>query len=88
MKMIICIIQDSDKDVVTKALNDEGYRITVLPSKGAFFKRGNATLMIGVEDEKVDQVVSLIKKNTRKNDSPELKRATLFVINVDRFEQV
>ena len=88
MKMIICIIQDSDKNEVTEALNDEGYRITVLPSKGAFFRRGNATLMIGVEDKKVDQVVSLIKENTSKNDSPDLKRATLFVINVDRFEQV
>jgi uncharacterized protein YaaQ len=44
--------------------------------------------MIGVDDKKVDQVVSLIKENTSKNDSPDLKRATLFVINVDRFEQV
>ncbi len=88
MKMIICIIQDSDKDEVIGALNKEGHRITVLPSKGAFFRRGNATLMIGVEDEKVDEVTELIKNNTLKNESPDLKRATLFTINVDRFEQV
>ena len=88
MKMIICIIQDSDKDEVTEALNKEGYRITVLPSKGAFFRRGNATLMIGVEEEKVDEVIAIIRENTSKHDNPDLKRATLFIINVDRFEQV
>ena len=88
MKMIICIIQDSDKDEVTEALNKEGHRITVLPSKGAFFRRGNATLMIGVEDKIVDGVIALIKENTTNNDTPDLKRATLFIIDVDRFEQV
>lgn len=87
MKLIICILQDHDRDAVSKALNDEGYRATVLPSTGAYFRRGNSTLLIGVEDEQVDQVVQTIKDNCAEPDEPGLRRATLFVIQVDRFEQ-
>jgi uncharacterized protein YaaQ len=88
MKMIFCIIQDEDKDKVTKALNAEDFRVTIFPSTGAFFRRGNATMMIGVKEEKVDHVIQIIKANASEPEEPNLKRATLFVINVDRYEQI
>ena len=88
MKMIICILQDLDLEDVSKALNDEGYRATMFPSTGAFFRRGNATLMIGVEEEKVKPVIELIKDNVSDPDEPNLRRATVFVINVEQFIQV
>lgn len=88
MKMIICILQDTDKDQVTKALNEEGFRVTVLPSTGAFFRRGNSTMLIGVEKEKVDEAIQLIESSVSETEDPNLKRATLFVVNVDNFAQV
>lgn len=88
MKMIICILQDNDKDQVTKALNEEGFRVTVLPSTGAFFRRGNSTMLIGVEKEKVDKAIQVIKSSVSEQDDPNLKRATLFVVDVDTFAQV
>ena len=88
MKMIICIIQDTDKDQVTKALNEKGYRATVLPSTGAFFRRGNSTMLIGVEKEKVEDAIQVIKSSVGEMEDTNLKRATLFVINVDNFTQV
>lgn len=88
MKMIISILQDNDKDNVTKNLNEAGYRVTVLPSTGAFFRRGNATLMIGVDDPNVDHVIELIKESTSSAENENFKRATVFVIAVDHFEQV
>lgn len=88
MKMIICILSDSDKDEVSTALNQSDFQATVLPSSGAYFRRGNSTLLIGVEDDKLDAAIQVIKDNVGEPDEPGLKRATLFVLNVNRFEQV
>jgi len=88
MKLLICILQDSDKDSVVKALNKEEYRITVLPSSGAYFRRGNTTLFIGIEDKQVNPVIEIIKENCAEPKDPGLKRATIFVLNVNKFEQV
>ncbi|MBN2502607.1 MAG: cyclic-di-AMP receptor [Anaerolineales bacterium] len=88
MKLIICILQDSDKDSVADALIGQDFRVTVLPSTGAYFRRGNTTLMVGTEDERVDLVIDTIRENCAEPAEPSMKRATLFVLNVDRFEQV
>jgi uncharacterized protein YaaQ len=88
MKMIVCILQDSDKDDVVKALNNEGYQVTVLPSTGGYFRKGNATLLIGTEDDRVDQAITIIKQNSQQPEDPGLKRATVFVLKVDRHEQI
>jgi len=88
MKMVICILQDSDKDKVADALNSAGFPVTLLPSTGAYFRRGNATMITGVEDDKVQTAIQVIRENVGDSEEPGTKRATLFVINVDRFEQV
>lgn len=88
MKMIVAILQDSDKDKVSDALNDAGFSVTVIPSTGAYFRRGNATLITGVKKEKVNDAIEVIRQAVRNEEEPELKRATLFVINVEQFKQV
>jgi uncharacterized protein YaaQ len=88
MKMIVCILQDSDKDRVTEALNDEGFQVTVMPSTGGFFRRGNTTLLIGTDDNQVSQGIKIIKQNCREPEEPGLKRATVFVLKVDRHEKI
>lgn len=86
--LIICILQDSDKDKVSKALIEGEYRLTLLPSTGGYFRRGNATMLIGVEAKKVKPVIQLIRENCAESSEPGLKRATVFVLDVDRFEQI
>jgi uncharacterized protein YaaQ len=44
MKLIICILQDSDKDEVSKALTENSWRVTQLPSTGAYFRRDSTTI--------------------------------------------
>ena len=88
MKLIICILQDSDKDEVSKALIEADYRVTQLPSTGGYFRRGNATLLIGVEDKQVKNSIQVIRENCAEPSEPGIKRATLFVLDVDRYEQV
>jgi uncharacterized protein YaaQ len=88
MKMIICILQTSDRDDVANALNKAGHQVTILPSTGAYFRRGNATMIAGVEDEKVESALQIIRDTVRDPDDPGQKRATLFVMNVDQYHQI
>jgi len=88
MKMIVAIIRDTDNEPVTQALVQADYRVTRVASTGGFLRRGYSTLMIGVEDERVDPAIELIREHTSPPDEPGMKRATLFVLNVARFAQV
>lgn len=87
MKMIILIVKDSDSDEITQALTADKYRITRVASTGGFLRSGVVTIFIGVRDERAELVLDLIRKTLTPLPSGE-KRATLFVIPVEKFEQV
>ena len=61
MKMIMAIVQDKDANRLSNAFIDNNVRATKLSSTGGFLKAGNATFIIGIEDERVDEVLELIK---------------------------
>jgi len=87
MKMIILIVKDNDADTVTQRLTSEEYRVTRVASTGGFLRSGVVTLLLGVRDERVESALELIRANLPPLASGE-KRATLFVVPVERFEQV
>ncbi len=66
MKLIIAILTTSDSSALSKALTESGIGVTKLATTGGFLKQGNTTLLMGVADEKVDEVMSLIKKYSGK----------------------
>lgn len=87
MKMIILIVKDSDADEITRALTADKYRVTRVASTGGFLRSGVVTLLIGVRDERAELVQELIRATLPALPSGE-KRATWFVVPVERFEQV
>ena len=87
MKMIILILKDSDSDAVTQVLTSAQYRVTRVASTGGFLRSGVVTLLLGVLDERVEAALELIRRGLPPLPSGE-KRATLFVVPVERFEQV
>ncbi len=62
MKLIIAIVQDDDSADLVDVLMGSGFRVTKLATTGGFLKAGNTTLMIGVEKEKVDEVIAKIEE--------------------------
>ena len=62
MKMIYAIVRNDNEDDVVSQLTQHHYSVTSLSTTGGFLRKGNTTLMIGAEDEKVDEVISLIKQ--------------------------
>src|SRR5699024_759407 len=63
MKLIIAVIQDKDANRLTDALGSGNFQTTKLATTGGFLKEGNTTLMIGCEDEHVDDALSIIRDN-------------------------
>jgi uncharacterized protein YaaQ len=88
MKMIILIIKDNDSDVITQALTTADYRVTRVASTGGFLRSGVVTLLLGVDDNRVDSAIELIRGKLGKPPASGEKRATLFVVPVEKFEQV
>ncbi|GER77979.1 MAG: hypothetical protein JETCAE02_25710 [Anaerolineaceae bacterium] len=87
MKMMIVIVKDHDADPVTQALTNENFRVTRVASTGGFLRSGVATLLIGVEDADVDAAIRVLRGGLSESKAGE-KRATLFVVPVDRYEQI
>lgn len=63
MKLIIAIVNDEDVHNLIDDLTREKFRITKLATTGGFLKAGNTTLLAGVEDDKVDRAIEIIKDN-------------------------
>ena len=87
MKMIIAILRDVDSDPVTRALTAGKFRVTHIASTGGLLRRGVTTLLVGVDDGKVEAAIQVLKENCSPAAEGE-KRATIFVVPVERFEQV
>ena len=72
MKLVIAIINRDDTNTVTQNLNKNGFSSTRLSTTGGFLLAGNVTLLIGVEDDKVQAVIDVIRKysHSRKQMMP------------------
>ncbi|MEW6029864.1 MAG: cyclic-di-AMP receptor [Chloroflexota bacterium] len=87
MKMMIVVVKDNDADAVTQALTEKEFRVTRVASTGGFLRSGIATLLIGVEDAQVEDAIQVLRGKLPPLATGE-GRATLFVVPVERFEQV
>lgn len=86
MKMIIVIIKDNDADTLTQAFTASNFRVTRVASTGGFLRSGNVTMLLGVEDNQVDAAIQVVRDSLPSKANT--KRATLFVVPVNHFEQV
>ena len=66
MKIIYAIVSSDDGTRVTDVLNEHQFSVTRLATTGRKKKKGNCTLMIGTEAEKVDEAIQLIKETCGK----------------------
>lgn len=61
MKLVLDIVQDDDAIDLIEELTDKDYRVTKLATTGGFLKSGNTTLMIGVEEKEVKNLINVIE---------------------------
>ncbi|MCR3956052.1 MAG: cyclic-di-AMP receptor [Gudongella sp.] len=65
MKLIVAIVQDQDAQNVINELTEKEFRVTKLASTGGFLKAGNTTLLCGVENQQVEEVIEIIERNCK-----------------------
>jgi uncharacterized protein YaaQ len=87
MKLIIAIVHDVDAGAVIEELVSRQYRVTRVASTGGFLRRGNVTLLIGVEEQHVHPAIDVLRE-TCSTPEPGQHRATVFVVDAPHFEQV
>jgi uncharacterized protein YaaQ len=87
MKLMFVIVRDVDGDNVIQTLVDKSYRVTRVASTGGFLRRGNVTLMIGVEGDQVQTVIDLLRTSCAPVETGQ-HRATIFVVDMPYFEQI
>ncbi len=103
MKLVLAIVHDEDGPRVMDELNAKAFSVTKLFSSGGFLRAGNTTLLIGVDESKVKDVIRIIesKSKSRKHDVKTsakkdgaassqvvMKGATIFVMDVERYDKV
>ena len=90
MKLILAIIQDHIAQDVLNELSENRVRATKLSSTGGFFKKGNTTILIGIEEEKLDRVKEMILNISKNKETVDDKTANtvMFVLNMDQFIRV
>ena len=63
VKLVVAIVHSEDAGALVAALLDKEFRATRLQSSGGFLKQSNATIILGVEDADVDEVMSIVRAN-------------------------
>jgi uncharacterized protein YaaQ len=93
-KLIIAVVQNEDADAVVDALLEDEFRATRLASTGGFLRRGNTTLMIGADEEQVDQVLDLIRRHAHAGAAGQVQQqstpaaATVFVLDLEEYQRL
>ena len=65
MKLVIAVVQEADAEACCDALTSQGFVCTRMATHGAFLDTHNTTLMLGVDDVKVDEVISVLQQHAR-----------------------
>lgn len=66
MKLIFAIVSNDDSAKVSSALTKAKFSVTKLATTGGFLLSGNTTFIIGTDDEKVQQVIDIIGRHSKK----------------------
>ena len=59
MKLLIAIVQDEDSSKLVSKMMQQGFGVTKLATTGGFLKAGNTTLLLGVDDSRVEEAIEV-----------------------------
>lgn len=95
MKLIIGVIDNEYINAIIKTFMENQIRITKLASTGGFLKRGNTTILIGSEEDNLENIVDIIRQKCRvtvgkgyEKIDEDVAGAHLFVVDVNQYMKV
>ena len=63
VKLVVAIVHNEDAGALVDALLEHEHRATRLHSSGGFLKQSNATIVVGVEDQRVEEILDIVREN-------------------------
>jgi uncharacterized protein YaaQ len=66
VKLIFAVVQVQDVQACADALTAAGFVSTRFSTHGGFLDNTNCTLMIGIEDQQVDQVMEILRRRAQR----------------------
>ena len=84
----MAIVDNHYSDSTSSALVDKNFRVTRLASTGGFLREGTTTLMVGVDDEKLNIALNIIRDHIPLSDEEDKINATIYVLNVKDYRRV
>ena len=97
MKFTLTIVRNDDANKVVDALVAHGFYVTRMASSGGFLRAGNTVLLSGVEDDRVDEMLEVVRAHSHIRVHPpsspnaeatEVSRAVVFVLGMERLEKL
>lgn len=84
MKLIIAIVGDDVAYEIIKELSVHKIRATKLSSSGGFWEKGNTTLLIGENEESLQETLNIIKDISKSHPvkNKDVANANIFIINM------
>ncbi len=88
MKLVVAILHHTDGEAAIQELTDAGFGVTRIASSGGFLRPASAALVIGVDAGQVPAAVQLIRQHSGPPAEDGIKRTTVYVLNVERHEDL
>jgi len=63
MKLVLAIVHSDDAGGLVNKLVEKDYRATRINTAGGFLKESNATILVGVEDTQVEDVLAIVRNS-------------------------
>ena len=63
MKLFFGIVQEPDADALADSLISSGFRFTRVPTAGGFLREGNTTFIVGVDDNRIGDLLGVVRRN-------------------------
>jgi len=62
MKLVVALVHPEDAGALVNALTDKDYRVTRLQSTGGFLKQSTGSILVGVDEAQVEDVLGIIRE--------------------------
>ena len=80
MKLALFVVDNNRVDPTVDALVAQGFRVTRLASTGGFLRRGNTTLLVGIEDTELERAKGIVHDKA--------PGSVFIAVDLDRYERL
>jgi uncharacterized protein YaaQ len=80
MKLLVFVMEDGVAEGTVNSLVERGFRVTQLASTGGFLRKGNTTLLVGIEDADIERATDIVRKAA--------PGALAITLDLERYERV